>query len=75
MRSLVALFLRCPDFCALLPVAVEAIKNLAIGAVSGRGLVDYHYVQACQLRLLEPKGLSDDAFNPVSVGGRATVLF
>jgi len=56
-------------------VAVEAIKNLPVGAVSSCWLVDYHHIQARELRLIEPKRLSDDALDSVSAARRAAVLF
>jgi len=42
-------------FGALLPVAVEAIKNLLVIAVSRRGLVNYHDIQAIERRLVLAK--------------------
>ena len=42
-------------FGAFLPVAVEAIKNLLVIAVSRRGLVNYYDIQAIERRLVLAK--------------------
>lgn len=75
MRSLVPWLLLCCGLRAFLPVAVEAIKYLPIRAVTGRRLIDDHYVQPVKLCLVEPERLSDNTFYSVSPGRRATVLF
>jgi hypothetical protein len=75
MRSLVLWFLLSSGLRALLPVAVEAIKYLPVGAVSSCWLVDYHHVQARKLCLIEPKRLSDDALYSVAAARRAAILF
>jgi hypothetical protein len=56
-------------------VAVEAIKYLPVGAVSSCRLINYHYIQARELRLIEPKRLSDDALYSVSANGSSAILF
>ena len=61
-------------FGALLPVAVEAIKNLLVIAVSRRGLVNYHDIQAIERCLILAERLPDDALYPVSSGRCPTVF-
>jgi hypothetical protein len=64
-----------PGLSALLPVAVEAIKNLLVIAVSRCRLVYHHHIMTAECCLVLAKRLANDPFYPVSRGCRPAVLF
>jgi len=75
MRSLFLLVLPSVAWIALLPVAIEAGKQLLVTAVTRCRLVQHHDVEILECCLVVSKRLPHEALDPVSLRRFATVLF
>jgi hypothetical protein len=56
------------------PVTLEAVEQLRIRCLTGRGLAEHDDVESRQCRLVRPKRFANDTLDPVSRRGSATVL-